>query len=76
MGSEMCIRDSFSASSATRALNVVSCLLRLAFIFDGLSGCGFPHPNATAFYSLTAGPNSGVHLTPSVLFRLQAGQIA
>jgi len=34
----------------------------LAFIFDGLSGCGFPHPNAIAFYSLTAGPNSGVHL--------------
>jgi len=40
----------------------VSCLLRLAFIFDGLSGCGFSHPYAIAFYSLTAGPNSGGHL--------------
>jgi len=42
----------------------VSCLLRLAFIFDGLSGCGFSHLQAIAFYSLPTGPNSGVHLTP------------
>jgi hypothetical protein len=34
----------------------------LAFIFNGLSGCGFPHLQAIAFYSLPTGPNFGVHL--------------
>jgi hypothetical protein len=38
----------------------------LAFIFDGLSGCGFPLLHAIAFYSLTAGPIFGVHLRPRV----------
>jgi len=28
---------------------VASCLLLLAFIFDGLSGCGFPLLHAIAF---------------------------
>jgi len=32
------------------------------FHCDGLSGCGFSHLQAIAFYSLPTGPNSGVHL--------------
>jgi hypothetical protein len=34
------------------------------FHFYGLSGCAFSHMQATAFYSLPTGPNSGVHLMP------------
>jgi len=40
----------------------------LAFIFDGLSGCGFSHLYAIAFYSLPTGPNFGVHLIPHEKF--------
>jgi hypothetical protein len=54
----------FSASSATRALNSGSCLLRLAFIL----GCWVRSLLATPNHhnhSLAPGPNFGVHLTPS-----------
>jgi hypothetical protein len=33
------------------------------FHFQWFSGCGFPHPNAIAFYSLTTGPIFGDHLS-------------
>ena len=52
----------FSASSATRALNSGSCLLRLAFICC----CRVRSLSATPNHhnhSLTSGPNFGVHLT-------------